>query len=319
MELNFTLNINKYRPQLVEGLESLDLEGIVKYIKNGHAKKVIICAGAGLSTGAGIPDFRTPGTGLYDNLQKYNLPYPEAIFDISYFPDHPEAFFTLAAEMIPGKFKPTPAHYIARLFNDHGILLRMLTQNIDGLERETALPLDKLVEAHGTFSTAHCLKCRHEYDYREYVENLKNGEIIHCFQEHCDGLVKPDIVFFGESLPQSFFNSFVNDFQNCDLLIVIGTSLTVAPFSSVIYKVPKNCPRLLINRELVGTYQEELAYVSQEDKLIDISPNASSGLLKCNHVLNTRDIWLGGDIQENVAKLIEALGWAQEWKDLQKH
>ena len=63
-------------------LDSVDFEGIVEYIREGRAKKIITMAGAGISTSAGIPDFRTPGTGLYDNLQKYNLPEPTAVFDI---------------------------------------------------------------------------------------------------------------------------------------------------------------------------------------------------------------------------------------------
>jgi NAD-dependent deacetylase sirtuin 2 len=66
-------------------LESLDLEGISKYIKEGRATKVVTMAGAGISTSAGIPDFRSPGTGLYDNLEKYNLPSPQAIFDIRFY------------------------------------------------------------------------------------------------------------------------------------------------------------------------------------------------------------------------------------------
>ena len=63
-------------------LDGVDFEGIVEYIREGRAKKIITMAGAGISTSAGIPDFRTPGTGLYDNLQKYNLPEPTAVFDI---------------------------------------------------------------------------------------------------------------------------------------------------------------------------------------------------------------------------------------------
>ncbi len=79
--------------------------------------------------------FRTPGTGLYDNLQQYNIPDPTSIFDITYFSHHPKAFFTLARELYPGKYKPSLTHLLVKLLQDKKILLRSYTQNIDGLER----------------------------------------------------------------------------------------------------------------------------------------------------------------------------------------
>jgi hypothetical protein len=78
------------------------LEEVVKLIQDGA--KVLVMAGAGLSVSAGIPDFRTPGTGLYDNLAKYQLPYPTAIFELSYFKQNPEPFYLLAREMFPGRW-----------------------------------------------------------------------------------------------------------------------------------------------------------------------------------------------------------------------
>ena len=85
---------------------------------------------------------RSPGTGLYDNLQQYNIPYPEAIFDIDYFHQNPRPFFTLAKELYPsGKYRPNYIHYLVRLLYDKEMLLRMYTQNIDGLERREYLNL----------------------------------------------------------------------------------------------------------------------------------------------------------------------------------
>ena len=105
-------------------------------------------------------DFRTKGTGLYDNLQEYNLPYAEAVFDISYFRNKPQAFYTLAKEIMPGKYAPTITHHFIKYLHDKKILLRCYTQNIDGLERLAGLDDEKLVEAHGTFATSRCIKCR---------------------------------------------------------------------------------------------------------------------------------------------------------------
>ena len=85
-------------------LSSLDLQGIAEYIRTHQCKNIIILAGAGISVSAGIPDFRTPGTGLYDNLCKYNLPEPTAVFDINFFLTNPAPFYQLAKELFPGKY-----------------------------------------------------------------------------------------------------------------------------------------------------------------------------------------------------------------------
>ena len=133
-----------------------DLEQIAQAIADAPPRSVIVMVGAGASVSAGIPDFRTPGTGLYDNLQKYNLPYAEAVFDISYFRKNPSPFYTLCAEMWPGdRFEPTAAHRFFKALHDHEKLLRVFTQNIDSLESQAGLPADKIVAAHGNFDKAH--------------------------------------------------------------------------------------------------------------------------------------------------------------------
>ena len=81
---------------------------IAEYIRSGRAKQIVVMVGAGVSVSAGIPDFRTPGTGLYDNLQKYDLPSPQAIFEIDYFQQHPEAFYKLAQVLVLVKDGPRP-------------------------------------------------------------------------------------------------------------------------------------------------------------------------------------------------------------------
>uniref|UniRef100_A0AAX7T031 NAD-dependent protein deacetylase sirtuin-2 n=1 Tax=Astatotilapia calliptera TaxID=8154 RepID=A0AAX7T031_ASTCA len=233
-------------------LDELTLDGVARYINSGKCKNIICMVGAGISTSAGIPDFRSPETGLYANLQKYNLPYPEAIFQIDYFKKHPEPFFALARELYPGQFKPTICHYFMKMLKDKGILRRCYTQNIDTLERVAGLEGDDLIEAHGTFYTSHCVSfcCRKEYSLEWMKEKIFSDDIPKC--DKCSSLVKPDIVFFGENLPARFFTSMKMDFPRCDLLIVMGTSLQVQPFASLVSRVSKNCPRLLINMEKSG-------------------------------------------------------------------
>uniref|UniRef100_A0A673HTV5 NAD-dependent protein deacetylase n=1 Tax=Sinocyclocheilus rhinocerous TaxID=307959 RepID=A0A673HTV5_9TELE len=238
-------------------LDELTLDGVARYILSGKCKNIICMVGAGISTSAGIPDFRSPGTGLYANLQKYNLPYPEAIFQIDYFKKHPEPFFALARELYPGQFKPTVCHYFMRMLKDKGLLTRCYSQNIDTLERVAGLEGEDLIEAHGTFHTSHCVSflCRKEYSMDWMKSTVLNAEISLLNYSHFVLLWMYfflDIVFFGENLPARFFTTMKMDFPRCDLLIIMGTSLQVQPFASLVNRVSNSCPRLLINMEKTG-------------------------------------------------------------------
>ncbi|KAK5280271.1 Sir2 histone deacetylase Hst2, partial [Cryomyces antarcticus] len=156
-------------------LQSRTLEGLAGYIRDGRAKRVVVMTGAGISTSAGIPDFRSPTTGLYANLARLNLPYAEAVFDISYFRQNPRPFYTLAHELYPGKYRPTITHCFIRLLHDKGLLLKLFTQNIDCLEREAGVPDDKIVEAHGSFARQSCIECKTPYPddlIRKHIDEM---------------------------------------------------------------------------------------------------------------------------------------------------
>ena len=120
-----------------------------------------VMCGAGISVSAGIPDFRSPGTGLYDNLAKYNLPTPQSVFDKEYFLERPDAFYLLCRELWPDNYAPTPAHHFVALLHEKGILRRCFTQNIDSLEAAAGLPPAQIVAAHGNFDGAHAA---HRFD-----------------------------------------------------------------------------------------------------------------------------------------------------------
>ena len=101
--------------------------------------------GAGISVSAGIPDFRSPGTGLYDNLKEFNLPKPESMFTISYFKLKPQPFYKFAQSIDKTKFDPTPTHYFAKMLDEKGILFKVMTQNIDNLEEKTEMNMTRVV------------------------------------------------------------------------------------------------------------------------------------------------------------------------------
>ncbi|CDK25639.1 unnamed protein product [Kuraishia capsulata CBS 1993] len=233
------------------------LQSVVNTLTKKKKPRVVVLCGAGISTKAGIPDFRSPETGLYSNLQKLSLPYAEAVFDIEYFRKKPQAFYTLAEELYPGKFSPTKFHYFIRLLQDKQLLKRVYTQNIDTLERIAGVKDEYIVEAHGSFATNHCIDCRAEMSSEELkrqMDDKASGGIPRCAK--CKGYVKPDIVFFGEGLPARFFDLWDDDSEEIDLAIVAGTSLTVYPFASLPAEVEANAIRLLINKEHCGDFKQ---------------------------------------------------------------
>ncbi|XP_026176283.1 NAD-dependent protein deacetylase sirtuin-3, mitochondrial isoform X2 [Mastacembelus armatus] len=243
-------------------------------------------AGAGISTPSGIPDFRSPGSGIYDNLRQYDLPYAEAIFEIGFFHQNPNPFFALAKELYPGNYRPNLTHYFVCLLHTKGQLLRMYTQNIDGLERLAGIPPEMLVEAHGTFATATCTVCLRKCEGEDLRPDVMRGTVPKC--PTCKGVIKPDIVFFGEELPQHFLK-YLTDFPLADLLIIMGTSLEVEPFASLAGAVRSSVPRLLINRDLVGPF---------------------------TWGRRPHDVMQLGDVVNGVQSLVGAIGWTQELDSL---
>ena len=302
--MNKTKEIN-----VKNSLSSFDIHGICNYIKSGKASKIVVLTGAGISCSAGIPDFRSINTGLYSNLQKYNLLKPSDIFDINYFVKDPVPFFDLCPSLLPGKYQPTFIHYFCSYLARIGLLHRHYTQNIDGLERIAGVPKELLVEAHGSFYSAHCHLCKREYSYNEIRDRI-DGTVLHCDDPSCEGFIKPDIVFFHEQLPKRFDILSRTDLRTCDLLIIIGTSLKVQPFGSLPGVVSDDIPRVLINNEKVASYYEEQIDIGGSINIV-LPPNHRS-LLRYDHSSNKRDVFIGGDCQNAIIEISKELGWYEE-------
>mmetsp|Transcript_29180 Transcript_29180/g.55329 ORF Transcript_29180/g.55329 Transcript_29180/m.55329 type:complete len:374 (-) Transcript_29180:136-1257(-) len=277
-----------------------EIKRVASLLASNKHKNIVILTGAGVSCSAGIPDFRTPGTGLYDNLQKYNLPFPEAVFDLEFYRRNPDPFIQLASELWPGKHSPTITHSFIALLEKKGMLLRTYTQNIDGLDVLAGVSEEKMIECHGHFRTASCISCNFSSDGEEckriIVEEKRPPP---C--QNCGGHVKPDIVFFGESLPTVFHRNVRKDTKNADLLIVMGTSLMVGPVNQIPEMVRKDCPRVLFNNELVGSFRKK---------------NGPNTRKKSYNTNARRDIFHAGDCDSSVQMLCNLLGWEQELNDL---
>ncbi|EAQ89546.1 hypothetical protein CHGG_06165 [Chaetomium globosum CBS 148.51] len=212
-------------------LRERSLTAVADFIKSGQARRIVVMTGAGISTAAGIPDFRSPTTGLYANLSALNLPEPEAVFDLSFFRQNPQPFYVLARELYPGaRYRPTISHAFLALLARRGLLHMLFTQNIDCLERAAGVPADRIVEAHGSFASQRCVDCKGEFD----------GEVMRAF------------VARGE-VPRAFFE-FSGMTKEADLILVMGTSLQVHPFAGLPNMAEEETPRVLFNLEEVGSF-----------------------------------------------------------------
>ncbi|KAI1181281.1 DHS-like NAD/FAD-binding domain-containing protein [Nemania sp. FL0916] len=265
-----------------ETLSERSVAAVAEFIKSGRAKRIVVLTGAGISTAAGIPDFRSPRTGLYHNLARLNLPHPEAVFEISFFRDDPRPFYVLAKELYPGNFHPTVSHAFMALLAKKELLQMLFTQNIDCLERRAGVPSELIVEAHGSFATQRCIDCKTPFPDAEMRQCVESARPPICTKDDCRGLVKPDIVFFGEQLPRNFFDNAAVP-QQADLLIVVGTSLTVHPFAGLSRLARGDVPRILFNMERVG----------------DFGTRAD-------------DVLCLGDCDDGIRKLADELGWREE-------
>ncbi|KAF8965118.1 DHS-like NAD/FAD-binding domain-containing protein [Flammula alnicola] len=252
--MNFGFSRRQNHPGKPKVLPGRDIPSLAEYIKSKNCKNIMVMLGAGAftwvifpSTCAAISYSHTTKS----NLARLNLPHPEAVFEINFFRKNPVPFYTLAHELYPGKFRPTITHSFIRLLAEKSLLHTCFTQNIDTLERRAGVPEEKVVEAHGSFATQRCIVCRRPFDDEKMKEHIDQKKIAKC--EVCGGYVKPDIVFFGENLPPNFIHS-ISNLRKADLLIVMGTSLTVHPFASLAGMVDDSCPRVLINLDRVGDF-----------------------------------------------------------------
>lgn len=201
-----------------------DVEKLAEILS--RSSKAVFFGGAGMSTESGIPDFRG-ASGIYN--QKLNKTFsPEEMASHNFFVRHPEEFFAFYRErFVYLNAKPNAGHFALAELERRGILSAIVTQNIDGLHQ---LAGSKVVhELHGSIRRSYCVKCGAKYGVEFVMENIP---VPHC--EKCGGIVKPDVVLYGESLDDDVIAAAIQAIMDADTLIVGGTSLIVYPAAGLI-------------------------------------------------------------------------------------
>ena len=184
-----------------------------------RSERVVALTGAGVSTAAGIPDFRGP-KGLYVTRQ-YD---PDTVFDISAFRRDPEPFYDFTRDFlgVMNTLEPTATHrFLARL-EAEGRLTAVVTQNIDSLHQRAGSRT--VISVHGDYWISHCLECGREYDLASMEKKVRTEVVPRCL---CDGVIKPDVVFYGEAVRD--LELAASAVGGSDLLLVLGSTLMVYP------------------------------------------------------------------------------------------
>ena len=201
------------------------------------SNNIVFFGGAGVSTESGIPDFRSKD-GLYN--QKYDYP-PEEILSHEFFINHTEEFYKFYKDKMNSlKYEPNITHIKLANLEKEGKLKAVITQNIDGLHQKAGSK--NVYELHGSVLRNYCMNCNKFYD-AEYVFN--NKDVPKC---ECGGIIKPDVVLYGETLDDYTVTKSIEMITNADLMIVAGTSLMVQPASGLLNYFRGN-NLVLINRD----------------------------------------------------------------------
>lgn len=230
-------------------------ENLKKLIE--EADNIVFFGGAGVSTASGIKDFRGKN-GLYKEKMDYP---PEYLLSSNCFYQEPELFFKFYKENMNAlEYEPNIVHKYLSKLERIGKLKAIVTQNIDGLHQKAGSK--NVYEIHGTIYKNHCVKCHKFYDAQSV---FASDGIPKC---ECGGIIKPDVVLYGEMLPPCY-NEALLAISKADLLLVAGTSLTVEPAASLV----RLCQGKLVILNDTKTPYDNLATLVINAKLEDIFAN----------------------------------------------
>jgi NAD-dependent deacetylase len=241
---------------------SLALEDAAELFRK--ARHVILLTGAGISTPSGIPDFRSEGTGLWSRDE------PLEVASLNTFRTHPEKFFQwfrpLAAQIYHAQ--PNAAHHAIVELEGCSATQSIVTQNIDALHQKAGSK--HVIEMHGTLRNLTCTSCYKKFDAGVFVRPfIENGTIPVC--ANCNGILKPDVILFGEQLPQTAWFEAQSAARRCDLMVVAGSSLEVLPVAGLpMQAIDRGAHLIVINN--TPTYINARADVVIMDDVARILP-----------------------------------------------
>jgi NAD-dependent deacetylase len=219
-----------------------------------NSQKIVVFTGAGVSTESGIQDFRSPG-GLWERYDPEDFTYQRFISSET----AREKYWEMSSEFyhVINKARPNPTHEAIAELEKMGKLDCLITQNVDGLHQMAGSSPEKILELHGTTRTVSCLSCKKGYTRDEVQEMIVGGvKVPRCDQ--CDGILKPDTISFGQAMPERETAEAVRRSEECDLFIVIGSSLVVHPAASMpLVAKERGAKLVIINRD--PTPQDSLA------------------------------------------------------------
>ncbi|MDD2597929.1 MAG: NAD-dependent deacylase [Kiritimatiellae bacterium] len=228
------------------------IKQLIELLRN--ADSIAVLTGAGISTSSGIPDFRSAG-GLYADERNIN------VFDLGTFHREPTLYYNFARKFYPlvRQAQPNAAHHKLAEWLKRDKRVTIITQNIDDYhQRAGSAPVHTV---HGTFITSICTTCNKVVQTEELLPVIERGELPCCI---CGGIYKPEVTFFGEMLPEQEWNASMTAISGSDLLLVIGTSLTVYPAASLPSCRKPRTPLVIINRDPTPLDQEAAIVINQD-------------------------------------------------------
>lgn len=220
-----------------------------------QAKKTVVFTGAGMSTESGLPDFRSKDSGLW---KRFNPEQLATIDALTYRKEEFIAFYQYRLQALID-LAPHAGHFILAEWEHKGIIDSIITQNVDGFHHQAGS--QHVMELHGSFRQFHCHNCKKIYDRTAFLQ----GETT-C---SCGGTIRPNIVLFGETLPEQTFRQAEKASEAADLLIVLGSSLTVSPANMFPLLAKENGAKLVIVNHDPTAYDHDADLVIQDMSIKD--------------------------------------------------